>query len=135
MRERWVTINWAAAFLGFAVDFGFSLLVGVLVSVIMLSAKGLSLESETWPPDVMLASQVVGVAGAVLGGGVAGFVARQRGAVHGVLASVIGLFATFCLPSKALDLGDIGFIVLNLIAAGYGGQVGERLRARRAKKP
>jgi hypothetical protein len=33
--------------------------------------------------------------------------------------------------SPNLSLGDAGFIVLNLIAAGYGGGLGERLRSRR----
>ena len=101
----------------------------------MLSLQGINLESEdVLPPDVFLARQIVGVLGAVVGGVAAGFLARQRGNLHGVLGSVIGLITTFCLillsGGAELTAGDVGFIVLNLVGAGYGGGVGERLRAR-----
>ena len=82
-----------------------------------------------------LAFQIVGVLGAAVGGAVAGYVARRRGSLHGVLGSVIGLMVFVCgLPifgGPQLNIGDLGFIVLNLVAAGYGGAVGERWRTRR----
>jgi hypothetical protein len=125
-------INWAAVFAGFGVDWAFSELVGLLVMTILLSLKGISVDAnESVPPDVALALQSVGVIGAVVGGTVAGYLARRRGSLHGVLGSLVGLPLSLCLYSAALDAGGLGFIVLNLIGAGYGGRLGERLRARR----
>jgi hypothetical protein len=134
MTERDIReINWRAVLVGFGVDWSFSLLLGLLVSVIMMALKGVSLEAEVWPADVLLASQIVGVGGAVAGGIAAGYLARRRGGLHGLLASILGLFAGFCWFGAALDLGDLGFIVLNLVGAGYGGGLGERWRARRER--
>lgn len=128
-------IRWTAAFVGFGVDLVFSLFVGSVVVAVLLALKGSSADSAgTIPSDVDLAYQFVGVLGALIGGGVAGFLARRRGSMHGVLASLIGLIFFFCafamLEGATLTIGDLGFIVLNLIAAGYGGAMGERLRAR-----
>ncbi len=129
-------INWFAAFAGFGVDLIFSLLVGSVVVAILLTLKGASLEeAEGLPTDVNLAYQIVGVLGALVGGFVAGILARRRGSLHGALASVIGLFVFFCsfalVEDPAFSVGDLGFIVLNLVAAGYAGAAGERFRARR----
>lgn len=129
-------INWRAAFVGFGVDWLFSELVGLLVMAVMLQLRGISLSSEApLPFDVLFARQVVGVVGAVVGGIAAGFVARRRGTLHGVLGSLIGLAMFACsLPlvgSLSINAGDLGFIILNLVGAGYGGGVGERWRARR----
>jgi hypothetical protein len=134
-----VKINWTAVFMGFGVDWGFSELVGLLVTAIMLLLRGGGIDSnEVVPPDVILARQIVGVVGAAVGGVVAGYIARQRGVVHGVLGSVVGLALLFCsIPfldeagGGSLDIRDVGFIVLNLIGAGYGGGSGERWRTRR----
>jgi len=131
-RPDWREIKWTAVFVGFAVDWTFSELVGLLVTLILLSLKGISVEADApLPLDVGLALQSVGVLGAVVGGTVAGYIARRRGSVHGVLGSLVGLALSLCLYSTALDTGDLGFIVLNLIGAGYGGRLGERWRARR----
>ena len=134
-------INWRAVFLGFGADWVFSNLVGLLVVSILLFIKGFGLESElpeALPPDVMLVSQIIGVCGALLGGGVAGYLAQKRGSLHGVLGSVIGLFTVLCtvpvLGSPLMNVGDLGFIVLNLIGAGYGGKLGEQWCARRTDK-
>jgi hypothetical protein len=58
--------------------------------------------------------------------------------LHGVLASLIGLVLFACsflfLSGPAFSVGDLGFVVLNLVAAGYGGALGERLRARRERE-
>ena len=137
-----VKINWTAVFIGFGVDWGFSELVGLLVMAIMLLLKDGGIDSnEVMPPDVLLARQMVGVVGAVVGGVAAGYIARRRGVMHGVLGSVVGLIALFCaIPflgdagGSSLDIGDLGFIVLNLIGAGYGGGGGERWRTRREGK-
>jgi uncharacterized membrane protein YeaQ/YmgE (transglycosylase-associated protein family) len=131
-----IEINWTAAFAGFFVDWTFSELGGWIVVLVMFSLKGLALDSvEELPPDVHLASQIVGVGGAVVGGTVAGYLARRQGSLHGVLGSLIGLFTSLCLFSMygdlGLDAGYLGFIVLNLIGAGYGGGVGERWRVQR----
>jgi hypothetical protein len=128
-----VTINWTAALVGFGVDLAFSLLVGAVVVYVMLGLKGISLESDSaLPTDVELAYQLVGVAGAAAGGVVAGYLARRRGGLHGVLASLIGLLFFACsflfMGGPPFSLGDLGFIVLNLVAAGYGGTAGERWR-------
>jgi len=137
MTEQDVTdINWTAAFIGFGVDWVFSELVGYVVMMIMLVLKGIGLDSDAdLPTDVLLVRQIVGVVGAVLGGTVAGYLARRRGALHGVLGSVIGLFTILCtiplLGGLGLTIGDLGFVVLNLVGAGYGGGMGERWRARR----
>jgi hypothetical protein len=135
-----IEINWTAALIGFGVDWTFSELVGLVVMAVMLLAKGVSLDSEgPLPSDVMLVRQFVGVLGAAVGGLVAGYIAQRKGALHGVLGSVIGLLFFLCaiplLGDTALTVGDLGFIVLNLVAAGYGGQFGERWRARRKKEP
>ncbi len=134
-------INWRAVFLGFGADWVFSNLVGLLVVSILLFIKGFGLDSElpeAFPPDVMLVSQIIGVCGALLGGGVAGYLAQKRGSLHGILGSVIGLFTVLCtapiLGSPLLNVGDLGFIVLNLIGAGYGGKLGEQWHARRMDK-
>ncbi len=129
-------IKWRAAFIGFGVDWTFSELVGLGVVVLMLTLKGIPLDSEELlPNDVTLARQVVGVLGAVIGGVAAGYAARRFGTLHGVLGSLIGLVVLFCafpvLVDASFDIGDVGFIVLNLVGAGYGGGVGERWRARR----
>lgn len=129
-------INWTAAFIGFGVDWAFSELVGLLAMSIMLLLKGVSLNGEdALPPDVILVRQIVGVLGATIGGVVAGYIARRRGTLHGVLGSAIGLIAFLCsvpiLGAPALEIGDLGFIVLNLIGAGRGGGFGERWRDRR----
>jgi hypothetical protein len=129
-------VNWRAALLGFGVDFAFSVLVGAVVISTMLALKGQALDGEgELPSDVALVYQIVGVAGAAVGGVVAGYLARQRGTLHGVLASLIGLVLFACsflfLSGPAFSVGDLGFVVLNLVAAGYGGGLGERLRARR----
>jgi hypothetical protein len=129
-------INWTAAFMGFGVDLFLSELLGWIVTAIMLALKGITVEvGDAWPPDVLLVRQIVGVVGAVVGGVVAGYVAGRRGSLHGVLGSVIGLAVFFCtfsvLDGLSLNVGDIGFIVLNLVGAGYGGGVGERWRVRR----
>jgi putative membrane protein (TIGR04086 family) len=129
-------INWFAAFAGFGVDLMFSLFVGSVVVAVLLTLKGASLDdAEGLPSDVNLAYQVIGVLGALAGGFVAGILARRRGGLHGVLASVIGLFVFFCsfavVENPAFSVGDLGFIVLNLVAAGYAGAAGERFRARR----
>ncbi len=137
-----VKINWTAVFIGFGVDWGFSELVGLLVTTIMLFLRGGGIEiDEVLPPDVILARQIVGVVGAAVGGVVAGYIARRRGVLHGLLGSVVGLVLLFCsIPflddagGGALDIGDLGFIVLNLIGAGYGGRGGERWRTRRGRK-
>ena len=133
-------INWRAAFWGFGVDWAFSNLVGLLVVSVLLFIKGFGLESElpeVLPPDVTLVSQIVGVCGAVLGGGVAGYLAQKRGSLHGVLGSVMGLFTVLCtipmLGSPMWNVGDLGFVVLNLVGAGYGGKLGEQWRARRQR--
>jgi hypothetical protein len=131
-----IEINWTAAFAGFFIDWTFSEVGSWIVIYVMFSLKGIALDSvEKLPPDVFLVSQIVGVGGAVLGGIMAGYLARRRGSLHGVLGSVIGLFASLCMFSMSgdtgIDLGYLGFIVLNLIFAGYGGGAGERWRARR----
>jgi hypothetical protein len=64
MRQTQIKINWTAALVGFGVDWAFSLPAGLLVSFVMLSLRGMSLEAEVWPQDVLLASQIVGVGGA-----------------------------------------------------------------------
>jgi hypothetical protein len=136
--QKLTEINLRAAFVGFGVDWVFSELVGLVVMAIILLLKGVSLNSEqVLPSDVMLARQIVGVVGAMVGGVAAGYVARRRGSLHGVLGSVLGLVVFFCsLPiveESSLNIGDFGFIVLNLVAAGYGGGAGERWRARRER--
>jgi hypothetical protein len=126
-------INWTAAFSGFAVDWLFSELAGLVVIALVLALKGVSLSAEDpMPADVVLGRQIVGVLGAVVGGVVAGYIAQRRGGLHGVLGSVIGLLVSFCWFSLPRDVGELGFIALNLIGAGYGGGIGERWRARRA---
>ena len=131
-RLDWREINWTAVFAGFGVDWAFSELVGLLVTLILLSLKGISVEAEDpLPMDVALVLQSVGVLGAIVGGSVAGYIARRRGSLHGVLGSLVGLPLSLCLYSAALDASGLGFIVLNLIGAGYGGKLGERWRARR----
>lgn len=129
-------VNWTAAFIGFGVDWAFSELVGLVVVAIVLALKGISLSGEDeLPTDALLARQIVGVVGAVVGGVAAGYIARHRGSFHGVLGSVIGLVTSLCmiltLGGLALNVGDLGFIVLNLAGAGYGGGLGERWRVRR----
>jgi len=132
-------INWTAALMGFGVDWVFSELVGLIVMAVILALRGISLDSDaTLPSDVVLARQVVGVIGAVVGGIVAGVIARRRGSLHGVLGSALGLLVVLCsvplIDDFSLNLGDEGFIVLNLVGAGYGGGAGERWRARREAK-
>jgi hypothetical protein len=129
-------IKWTAAFVGFGVDLVFSLFVGSVVVGAMLALKGVNLAAESpLPSDVNIAYQLVGVVGALVGGSVAGFLAGNLGSLHGLLASSIGLVVFFCasaaLGSEAPNLADLGFIVLNLVAASYGGALGERFRARR----
>ena len=127
-------INWTAAFVGFGVDWAFSLLVGLVVMGVMLALEGINLNKEdTLPASVDLALQIVGVVGAIVGGSVAGYIAQRRGSLHGVLASLIGLPVSFCMSDAALEVGDLGFIVLNVIGAGYGGKLGLRWRARRKR--
>lgn len=140
INQRLGNINWFAASIGFAVDLFFTQFAGFAVVSAVLSLKGISLgPDDALPPDVELTYQIVGVVGALVGGGTAGFVAGRKGNLHGVLASVIGLVVLLCaLPlfgSPNLSLGDAGFIVLNLIAAWYGGGLGERLRSRRSGGP
>jgi len=134
--QNWPRIKWRAAFIGFGVDWALSELVGLGVMMTMLVLKDVPLDSESpLPTDVLLARQVVGVLGAAVGGVVAGYIARRFGTLHGVLGSLIGLFVLLCsfpvLGDVSFDIGDVGFVVLNLIGAGYGGGIGERWRARR----
>jgi hypothetical protein len=129
-------INWKAAFVGFGVDLAFTELVGGIVVAVVLALKGITLEGDAAiPADVELVFRSIGVLGAFVGGAVAGYIARQRGMLHGVLASVIGLLIVLCaLPmfgGQVVGIRDLGFIVLNLVAAGYGGGAGERWHARR----
>lgn len=129
-------INWFAASIGFAADLLFTQVVGLVVVSAMLAAQGVSLgPDDLLPSDAELVYQIVGVIGACVGGALAGFVAGRKGSLHGVLASVLGLVVLLCaLPlfgNPTLSIGDGGFVVLNLIAAGYGGGLGERLRNRR----
>jgi len=129
-------VKWTAAFVGFGVDWVFSELVGLTIMAAMLALRGVALDSDQpVPSDVLLVRQLVGVAGAVVGGVAAGYLAGQRGSLHGVLGSVIGLVVVLCsipvLGEFSLSIGDVGFIVLNLVGAGYGGGVGERWRLRR----
>ena len=131
-----IEINWTAAFAGFFVDWTFSQVGSWIVIFVMYSLKDIALDSvEKLPPDVLLVSQIVGIGGAVVGGIMAGYLARRQGSLHGVLGSVIGLFASLCMFSMYgdmdIDLGYLGFIVLNLIGAGYGGGAGERWYVRR----
>ena len=127
-------INWTAIFVGFSVDWAFSLLVGLVILGVMLALEGTNFEIEdTLPLAVDIALQIVGVVGAVAGGLVAGYIAQRRGSLHGVLASLIGLPVSFCMSDAALEVGDLGFIVLNVIGAGYGGKLGLRWRARRKR--
>jgi hypothetical protein len=133
--QETVEINRGAVFAGFIVDFGFSELVGYLVMALMLALKGIELsDGNLLPADVLLVRNVVGVGGAFIGGLVAGWIARQRGTLHGVLGSVLGLFVVLCplflLGELEATIGDVGFVVLNLIGAGYGGGIGQRLRER-----
>jgi Na+/phosphate symporter len=121
--QNFTDINWTAAFIGFGVDWVFSEVVGIVVMTIMLVLKGIGLDSDdNIPADVLLARQIVGVIGALLGGVVAGYLARRRGALHGVLGSVIGLFTLLCtipiLGGLDFNVGDLGFVVLNLVGAG-----------------
>jgi hypothetical protein len=136
INQRLGDINWFASSIGFAVDLFFTQIVGFVVVSAVLSLKGVSLgPDDLLPPDAELVYQIIGVVGALVGGAIAGFVAGRKGSLHGVLASLIGLLVLLCaLPvfgSPTLSLGDAGFVVLNLIAAGYGGGLGERLRLRR----
>jgi peptidoglycan/LPS O-acetylase OafA/YrhL len=129
-------INWFASSIGFAADLFFTQVVGLVLVSAMLAVQGVSLgPDDVLPSDAELVYQIVGVIGAFVGGSLAGFVARRKGSLHGVLSSVIGLVVLLCaLPlfgNPTLSIGDGGFIVLNLIAAGYGGGFGERLRTRR----
>ena len=130
-----IQINWTAVFAGFIVDVSFSELVGTVAIFVMLALKGVELaEGDPYPADVLLVRNIIGVVGAIIGGVAAGWLARQWGTLHGVLGSLLGLVIFVCvlpiLGSLDLTIGDVGFIVLNLIGAGYGGGVGERLRAR-----
>jgi hypothetical protein len=136
IQEELGKVNWRAALVGFGVDFAFSVLVGAVVISALLALKGQPLDNEQpMPSDVSLVYQIIGVVGAAVGGVVAGYLAGQYGPLHGVVASLIGLVLFVCsllfLSDPAFSVGDLGFIVLNLIAAGYGGGLGERLRARR----
>jgi hypothetical protein len=137
MTEKKLTeINWTAAFVGFGVDLAFSVLVGSVVITAMLGLEGASPDSgDAVPSNVELAFQAIGVLGAGVGGVVAGYLARRRGSLHGVIGSTIGLILSFCavlfFGGPAFGIGDLGFTVLNLVAAGYGGALGERWRARR----
>jgi hypothetical protein len=71
--QNWPRIKWRAAFIGFGVDWALSELVGLGVMMTMLVLKDVPLDSESpLPADVLLARQVVGVLGAVVGGVVAG---------------------------------------------------------------
>ena len=129
-------INWFAAAIGFGVDLLFTQVVGLIVVSIVLSLQGVYLTADdTLPSDLQLIYQVIGVVGALVGGMAAGYLARHHGSLHGLLGSLIGLSALLCamplLGSVALNIGDVGFIVLNLVAAGYGGGLGERWRHRR----
>jgi hypothetical protein len=131
-----VEINWTAAFIGFGVDLAFTELVGLFVMAVILGIRGISPETgDDIPPDVELVFRFVGVLGALVGGMAAGYLARHHGTLHGVLASLIGLMVFLCavplVGGAPSNIGDLGFIVLNLIGAGYGGGVGERWRERR----
>jgi hypothetical protein len=133
MSEReLIKINWTAVLVGFGVDWSFSLLVGFAIMTAMFALKGGTPDTgDALPTDVDLAVRIAGVLGAAVGGVVAGYLARMRGSLHGVLGSIIGLLMSLCAFGLALDLRELGFIVLNLVAAGYGGGAGERWRARR----
>ena len=133
-------ISWFACSIGFASDLFFTQMVGFVVVSGVLALKGVSLgPDDPLPTDAELIYQIIGVIGALVGGGIAGFVAGRKGNLHGVVASLIGLVVLLCaLPlfgNPTLSLGDGGFIVLNLVAAGYGGGLGERLRLRRGDGP
>lgn len=137
--QNWPQIKWRAAFIGFGVDWAFSELVGLGAMMTMLVLKDVPLDSESpLPADVLLVRQIVGVLGAVVGGVAAGYISRRYGSLHGVLGSLIGLLVLFCsfpiLNDLSFNIGDVGFIVLNLIAAGYGGGIGEGWRARREEE-
>jgi hypothetical protein len=129
-------INWLACSIGFVADLFFTQIIGLVAVSAMLAVQDVNLgPDDVLPPDAELLFQIIGVMGAVVGGGVAGFAAGRKGRLHGVLASAIGVVMLLCaLPlfgNPTFSIGDAGFVVLNLIAAGYGGGLGERLRTRR----
>lgn len=129
-----IEVNWIAVFFGFVADWAFTEFIGVLVMILGLKLQSvILLEGDPLPPDVLLAMQIVGVIGALLGGILAGWLARQRGVIHGVLVSILGLTLFVCtifVDGHEPTLGNLGFVILNLVAAGYGGGLGVRLRAR-----
>jgi len=133
--EDTIEINRTAVFAGAIVDWASSDLVGYIVIIVLLALKGTKLDdNDPLPADVLLARNIVGVVGAIAGGAVAGWLARRHGGLHGVLSSVLINSVIFCVAfvstSFALSIGDIGFIVLNLIGAGYAGKQAEQLRDR-----
>ena len=136
INQRLTDINWFASSIGFAADLFFTQIAGFVVVSAVLSLKGISLgPDDPLPADVELIYQIVGVVGALVGGTIAGILAGRNGKLHGVLASLIGLMVLLCaLPvfgNPTLSIGDGGFIILNLVGAGYGGGFGEWLRSRR----
>ncbi|RMF29723.1 MAG: DUF3792 family protein [Chloroflexi bacterium] len=113
-------INALAVLTGFLADFAFTLLVGFLVVSLMTPAG-----SQQVPPTAELVANGLGVVGALIGGFVAGKIAGRQQVEHGLLASGLGLVISLCfiLPSGQFTLAFLGFAILNLVAAGYGGHL------------
>ncbi len=113
-------INVLAVLTGFLTDFAFTLLVGFLIVSLMTPAG-----SQQVSPTVELIANGLGVVGALIGGFVAGKIAGRQHVEHGLLASGLGLAISLCfiLPSGQFTLAFLGFAILNLVAAGYGGHL------------
>lgn len=80
--------------------------------------------------SILFAIPGLSAVGAVLGGGVAGAIARRDGAYHGALAGVLTViaFALLPLPSPTELLPIVVFDLVILACAAAGGWTGARLR-------
>jgi hypothetical protein len=134
-------LDWRAIGIGAAVVLAFALALRVVVTVFPLEA------GTTWFTTYLIGARALGILVDLLGGAAAGWIARQRGTLHGAIAVLLGRLAALVLGtivtavqaqgemSWLLTAGYwfslLGWLLIATLLGAIAGLMGGRLAARR----
>lgn len=134
-------LDWRAIGIGAAVVLAFALALRVVVTVFPLEA------GTTWFTSYLIGARALGILVDLAGGAAAGWIARQRGTLHGAIAVLLGRLAALVLGtivtavqaqgamSWLLTAGYwfslLGWLLMATLLGAIAGLMGARLAARR----
>jgi hypothetical protein len=134
-------LDWRAIGIGAAVVLAFALALRVVVTVFPLEA------GTTWFTSYLIGARALGILVDLAGGAAAGWIAHQRGTLHGAIAVLLGRLAALVLGtivtavqaqgemSWLLTAGYwfslLGWLLMATLLGAIAGLMGARLAARR----